>query len=305
MENDSPTPTARDVIWRSTGETLAIRLVLVDATNTSNQIADAHGAKNFARQLLGEAVSGALLLASGLKGPGTAQLRFSLSGDFTRLAADATPMGLVRAMIPKDELNRTGNFEPVMMPQTLSVRKLDREGNRISEGIVEMESLDISTSITHYLHQSEQGKALVSVVAACEPENEKLGFSGGFLLEGFPGLPEQEWQAFNRLAQSLDLTTFAQPEGGLNLGAIFRSLLGAVPAQVHQEFKVESYCPCTEEGVLRAMAGLGKAELESLFLEGEEVEVFCEFCRRRYAIGTDKVLALLNEAEENEGEKLP
>jgi len=242
------------------------------------------------------------LLASGLKGPGTVQLRFSLSGDFSRLAADATPLGLVRAMIPQDELRNAGSFEPLMMPQILTVRKLDKDGSRIAEGIVEKESSDISTSLTHYLRQSEQGKSFLKVTAQVDsPEGTNLGFCGGILLESFPGLSDKDWLMVETAAAGLDLTKFVHPTGGLDLLAIFNALVGSIPAQIHQEFKVESYCPCSEDGVLRALTGLGRGELESLFLEGNNVEVFCEFCRKRYVVDPEKIRKLLNEVEEAEG----
>ena len=290
-----------DRIWRATGETLAIRMVLVDATQTANRIASAHGAQAFARQLLGESISASLLLASGLKGPGTVQLRFSLSGDISRVAADATPLGLVRAMIPQEDLSRTGSFEPMLLPQMLTVRKLDREGQCIAEGIVEMESPDISQTVTHYMRQSEQGKAFLRAASRCDtPTGERLHFSGGFLIESFPGLPEAEWKAVETAAQSLDLAAYALPGGGLDLRALFNRFAAIFPAQIHQEFKVESYCPCTEDGVLRAMAGLGRDELLNILMEGQETEVFCEFCRRRYAIHPEQIGSLLDGLEGDE-----
>ncbi len=290
-----------DRIWRATGDKLAVRIVLVDNTETANRIASAHGAQAFARQLLGESISASLLLASGLKGPGTIQLRFSLSGDISRVAADATPMGLVRAMIPQEDLSRTGNFEPMLLPQMLTVSKLDRDGQRIAEGIVEMESADISQSVTHYLRQSEQGKAWLRATSVCDtPTGERLHFSGGFLIEGFPGLLEAGWKAIETTAQGLDVAAYALPGGGLDLHALFNQFAAHFPAQIHQEFKVESYCPCTEDGVLRAMAGLGRDELLSILMEGQDTEVFCEFCRRRYAILPEQIGALLDGLEPDE-----
>jgi molecular chaperone Hsp33 len=72
---------------------------------------------------------------------------------------------------------------------------------------------------------------------------------------------------------------------------------------VHKEFEIEPFCPCSEEAVLRALSSLGREGLESLFLEGGEAELFCEFCRKRYAVGQTKILEMLNEEEENENDK--
>src|SRR5690606_10563946 len=131
----------------------------------AHDISTRHEAKGYAAQLLGQTSAAALLLASDLKGPGTVQLRFSLSGDISRVAADATPFGLVRAMIPRSEILATGSFEPMILPQVVKVIKLNQEGVRLSEGIVDMLTTDISESMNHYLRQSEQGTAFMRVAS--------------------------------------------------------------------------------------------------------------------------------------------
>ena len=290
-----------DRIVRATGDAAKFRLVLVDVTRAANAIAARHEATGYASQLLGEASAAALLLASGLKGPGTVQLRFFLSGDISRVAADATPFGLVRAMIPREDILRTGSFEPMVLPQTLKVIKLDKEGSRLSEGIVEMVATDFSESVTHYLLQSEQGLAALRVAAVFDSATSQLRFAGGVLLEAFPEAKEADWNALKALLTGIDFAAYARADGdGLDLDALFAAF-GDFAPQVHKEFEIEPFCPCSEEGVHRALSSLGREGLESLFLEGKEAEMFCEFCRKRYTVSQPKILELLNEAEEAEG----
>jgi molecular chaperone Hsp33 len=298
----------QDRILRATGDAAKYRLVLVDATRAANRIADLHEARGYSAQLLGEAVSAALLLASGLKGPGTVQLRFQLSGDISRVSADATPFGLVRAMIPREEVLRTGNFEPMVLPQTLRVLKLDRNGRRLSEGIVDMVAADLSESVTHYLKQSEQGASLLRVAARCDSQQGgagRLTFAGGLLLEAFPGATDADWSALTGLGNSIDFTAHARPgsaEGdttGLDLDTLYATFADFSP-QIHKEFEIEAFCPCSEEGVLRALASLGRDGLESLYLDAGEAELFCEFCRKRYVIGAQKLLEMMADAGDEE-----
>ena len=85
---------------------------------------------------------------------------------------------------------------------------------------------------------------------------------------------------------------------GLRLGAVQDALGAEFPLQVHKEFEIEPFCPCSEESVMRALSSLGREGLESLFLENREAEMFCEFCRKRYVVTVPQILGLLNEAEE-------
>lgn len=295
---------SQDRILRATSDSAKFRLVLVDATRAAGTIAAQHEARGYAAQLLGEAIASALLTASGLKGPGTVQLRFTLSGDISRVNADATPFGLVRAMIPREEILRTGTFEPMLSPQTLRVIKLDRDGSRLSEGVVEMVSTDISRSMTHYLKQSEQGTALLRVEAKSAPNAEesgpKLRYAAGVLIETFPGATPADWQAAEATANALDFSAHVREGGqGIDLDSV-KDAFAAFGIQVHREFEIEPFCPCSEESVKRALSGLGREGLESLFLEGQEAELHCEFCRKRYVVSNAEILGLLNEAEEAE-----
>jgi molecular chaperone Hsp33 len=292
---------SHDRIVRATSDASKFRLVLVDATRAAQEISDKHEAKGYAAQLLGESIASALLLASDLKGQGTVQLRFSLSGDISRVNADATPFGLVRAMIPRDEILKMGSFEPMVLPQTLRVIKLDRDGHRISEGVVEMVDADISSSMRHYLKQSEQGVYMLRVQARYDESTSQLAFAGGILLEAFPGFTPAEWTRIEALANTVDLADHVRPEDkGLHLGSLLETFDRAAGIKIHKEFEVESFCPCTEQGVLRALSSLGRQGLESLFLENREAEMFCEFCRKRYVVSVPQILGLLNEAEEAE-----
>src|SRR5690349_15491666 len=107
----------------------------MDITEAANTICDYHGARAFARILMGETMVSSLLLASGLKGNGTVQVKFQFSGDFSYVTADSTPLGLVRAMIPAEDIKRIGEFEPMLSPQIMTVRKLNEKGVPQSEGI--------------------------------------------------------------------------------------------------------------------------------------------------------------------------
>jgi molecular chaperone Hsp33 len=226
------------------------------------------------------------------------QMRFSLSGDISRVNADATPFGLVRAMIPREEILRTGSFEPMVLPQTLRVIKLDKNGSRLSEGVVEMIAPDISASVTHYLKQSEQGTYLLRVAAQYDEAESRLRFAGGILVEAFPGFTPSDWATVETIAADIDLSAYVRQESvGLNLGEIYDLFAGLFGTQIHKEFEIEPFCPCNEQGVLRALSSLGREGLESLYLEGREAEMFCEFCRKRYLVSLEQIQDLMNDAE--------
>ena len=293
-----------DKIIRATGEIAELRFVLVDATESANAICGYHGAHAFARITLGETIVSALLLASGLKSNGTVRVRFQFSGDFSMTTADATPLGLVRGMIPAEDIRRIGEFEPLLSPQLMNVRKLDDKGVSLSEGIVEMPSEKIGPSTAFYLLQSEQTKSAVGIKAEPNAEGSALEFCGGFLVEALPKADEKTLAIMEQVVRGLpSIAKFRGKSGGLDLDALLSELAGPFRYAVHREIPVRPFCPCSEAGVFKALTGLPREELEDVSIRGETMELHCEYCRTRYLATPEQVRELLEKMDPLPGEE--
>ncbi len=289
---------SNDKIIRGTGETAELRFVLVDATATANEIADKHGARAFTRIMLGEAMVSSLMLASRLKGHGTMQTLFRFSGEISLVRADATPLGLVRAMIPRDEVQKTGEFEPLLLPRLISVRKLDEKGASLSEGIVEMNELKIGAATAFYLQQSEQVAAFVDIQSQIGADG-KLDYCIGCMVEGFPKVDTQTLETISRQMQELPpFGAFFRPDEGFSLSGLFAAVAGDIKYQIHAEMPVAHFCPCSPEGVMKALSGLGREELQDIIDKNEETELFCDFCRNRYVAGVEDIRGILENLQD-------
>jgi molecular chaperone Hsp33 len=289
-----------DRIIRATGEVAALRFVLVDATQAANAIGGFHGAQAFARILLGETVVSSLLLAAGLKGNGTVRVTFRYSGDFSMATADATPLGLVRAMIPAEDVKRIREFEPLLSPQTMSVRKLDGKGSTLSEGIVEMPSDKAGPCTAFYLLQSEQTKSAVGILAGPDaegalPAGEGLAFCGGFLAEALPEADAKTLAILEQVVKDMpSIETYRLEAGGLDLERMLSDLAGPFRFTIHREIDIQPYCPCSEAGVMKALSGMPREELEDVVIKQETLELHCEYCRKRYLATPVMVQGLLD-----------
>lgn len=307
MPSSDPMSLGKDIILRATGRLAPLRLVVLDATRTANAICRAHKAEAFTAEILGEAICAGLLLASGLKHPGTVQTVFRFSGDLSVVKSDATPQGLVRAMIPEDEIKTAARFEPLLSPQMMKVRKVDEKGLPLSEGIVEMPVSRIGPCIAFYLLQSEQTRSAVGIHAVSRPASEAaegpLDFCGAFLVEAFPEADAKTLLIMEEVARDFSKLDRFRSEGGLDTRTFLDQLAGPFEYQVHREIPVTAFCPCSFKGVLKALASLPREELEDMIIREETVELFCQFCRRRYEADRDRVREILEtrEAEGNAG----
>jgi molecular chaperone Hsp33 len=301
-----------DKIIRATGEVAELRFVLIDATHAANTIADLHGAQAFARIILGETMVSSLLLASGLKANGTAQVKFQFSGDFSLVTADSTPLGLVRGMIPAEDIRRIGDFEPLLSPQIMSVRKLNEKGVLMSEGIVEMPSENIGPCTACFLLQSEQTKSAVGIKAQSDATGSHLDFCGGFLVEAFPKADEKTLAIMEEVVRNLPgIGQYHKPGQGLDLEALLSDLAGPFRYTVHKEIPVNAFCPCSEAGVMKALTGLPKSELEEICIRQETIELHCDYCRKRYLAAPEQVRRILDnlnqipESKPNSDQEIP
>jgi molecular chaperone Hsp33 len=286
-----------DRIIRATGEIAELRFVMVDATRAANAIGGFHGAQAFARILLGETVVSSLLLAAGLKGNGTVRVTFRYSGDFSMATADATPLGLVRGMIPAEDVKRIGEFEPLLSPQTMSVRKLDDKGKVLSEGIVEMPSEKAGPCTAFYLLQSEQTKSAVGVMARQNAAGDGLDFCGGFLAEAFPDADPKTLAILEQVVKDMpSIDTYRLEAGGLDLERMLSDLAGPFRFTIHREIEIQPFCPCSEAGVMKALSGMPREELEDVVIKQETLELHCEYCRKRYLATPEMVRGLLDRA---------
>jgi molecular chaperone Hsp33 len=294
----------QDRIIRATGEVAELRFVLVDATQAANAIGGYHDAHAFTRILMGETVVSSLLLASGLKGNGTVQVKFQYSGDFSMATADATPLGFVRGMIPTAEVKRVGDFEPLLSPQTMTVRKLSDKGSALSEGIVEMPSEKIGACTAYYLMQSEQTKSAVGIMARQTGAGQDtagrnapvgtLDFCGGFLVEALPKADAKTLAIMEQVVKDMpSIETYRTGSGGLDLEKMLADLAGPFRYTVHREMAVVPYCPCTESGMLKALSGMPREELEEVVIKKETLELHCEYCRKRYLATPEMIRDLL------------
>lgn len=57
-------------------------------------------------------------------------------------------------------------------------------------------------------------------------------------------------------------------------------------------------CSCSRERTARALAALGREEIESIVAERGGVEISCEFCGTEYNFGPGEVSLLFEQAQE-------
>jgi molecular chaperone Hsp33 len=280
-----------DIIIRATGKQTPLRFVLVSIKDAMNEIGSKHGAKNYALKFMAEVSVASLLLSSGLKFPGTLSLRVDMDGDLRFAQADSTPQGLVRAMIPQNDLQRIGADEPLITPQKLSVIKLNEKAQRVKESLVEAPSVQMGVNLTAYLHQSEQTKSAAGILAEFSKEDSgKLNFAAGFLVEAYPDAKARDLEIMDAVVRNLpDLKKFYN-DGEYNIRELADELRGPYDIEIVKESVPQAYCPCSRDRVMASLAGLHECEIRDIKQKNEVLDVICDFCRTHYAVAPSELI---------------
>lgn len=286
----------KDRIIRATGKKTPFRLIVVDLTSTMNQIGKQHNAKGYALKLLAENSIASIFLSAGLKFAGTVTFATNFSGEITKVQSDSTPMGLIRAMIPQDELQAIGANEPAIVPQRIGVIKLNEQGKRVHESIIEAPSVSMGQNLATYLLQSEQVRSAVGIEASFNKQDpSKLDYAAGFYIEAFPDLEEKDINLLEVIVQNLPKFSDLKKPEGFDLDELLDQLRGPYEIDIVREIEPKPFCPCNKDRMLSALATLKTEDLVDLRKDGHDLEVTCDFCRNKYTITTQDLGQLIKE----------
>jgi molecular chaperone Hsp33 len=291
-----------DLIIRSTGATVPLRFIVADLTQTVNAIGAMHKAEAWALAQLGETIIASAFLSAGLKTAGTVSVTTNFSGDLSFIQADTTPMGLCRATLNQDEVLKVGDFELLLSPQVMSVRKLNEHAKQIWEGIVGMESTSMGRNLALYLLNSEQIRSGTGIHAKpLQSDATKLEYAIGFYIEAFPDAKEEHLIIMEEVVRNLPPMDSFMQGGVFNIRALLDQVAGPVEYQIHKEITPKAYCPCSMDRTLGMLSSLSITDLQDLSANPQEFEIICDFCRTPYLIPQEEVQKIIldKKAKEN------
>ena len=288
---------ARDALTRFVFERAPVLGALVTLDVASRAILDCHPYPPALRRILAELLAASTLLASTLKFSGSLIVQLQGVGPVRLLVVECSDALELRATAQWDEA-RTAAFGPDATLAELAggatqgrlVITLDSKGSGTTyQGIVTLETSSVAGLIEHYLATSAQLASRMVLVA-------DDGRAAGLLLQRLPGeegivspTTDDAW------ARAAGQVARIEPVLLLAPGAANALLADSFPnddVRVFQPRPVTFRCTCSRERVERALRIAGRAEIESILAEREDVVVTCEFCNHRYAFAEAEARAV-------------
>lgn len=261
-----------------------IRGVAIHATDLVQSLAERHQIKSpQAIRGLGEAVIGALLVASHCKQGQRINLNIQGSGYFQQALVDAHPNGTFRGYIIERDPSKARVLEtgPWGTGLLSVLRTQDEEGKKPYIGTVPLLTGHLAKDLSFYWVQSEQIPSAVGL--AVNLDGDRVISADGFLVQALPGASPSEIKVIEQHIQELQslAENLAKDANPLHLlSQIFQSTAFIVVEERSLEFS----CNCSWERVRRALMLVGVEELQSMLNEDQSAVVRCDFCVKEYSV---------------------
>ena len=270
-----------DQIQRFLIQGTAIRGQLISLNASYQEILKRVDVTGRTASILGEALAATSLLASTIKIDGKITLQIRGDGDLHLLVAQATSerslRGLIRGEIADDDkrdLNQIFASDHIVL-------SIETGNAKPHQGIVPLEGFDIASALKSYFMQSEQLPTQLWLVSA------KNSVSG-LLLQQMPVTEhankdekeqqEDDWRRVQLLADTIKQDELLE----LSSTELLHRLFNQDDVQLFDAEPLRFACSCSKKRTTEMIASVGKAEIDELLKERDDVSITCEFCNQDY-----------------------
>ncbi|MCF5705990.1 Hsp33 family molecular chaperone HslO [Pseudomonas syringae] len=241
-------------------------------------------------QLLGELMAAAALLVGTLKFDGLLILQARSSGAVPLLMVECSSERELRGIARYDEALITpgAGLQDLMPDGSLALTIDPRQGKRY-QGIVALDGVDLSESLSSYFVMSEQ----LGTRFWLKADGHR---ARGLLLQQLPiaQIPDPEerdasWEHVTTLASTLT----AEEMLGLDNQTILHRLYHEDPVRLFDVQPICFRCSCSRERSANALISLGLEDAQQLVQEHNgTIEIDCQFCNERYLFDATDVVQL-------------
>lgn len=282
-----------------------LAVVIAETTELAQEAQTRHLAGRIPATAMAKALTGAALLASGLKDGEKQSLQMNFNGKLKSVFAEANADGQVRGFVRDHELpemdDSMARWTAALGTEASLAVVRSRQGKLVYNGSIRVESPTITQDINQYLHESEQRYAAVELNA--QYKGHGLTYVRGVFMQLLPGGDEADFaRARKRFSDGVIFEGLAQrtpDEELLKLiwpGGAFRES-GKKPITFH--------CPCSKERVRGMLASLGEMQLREIITEDRRAEVTCEFCSSNYILELAELESLLDDLLQSQQDQGP
>lgn len=154
---------------------------------------------------------------------------------------------------------------------------------------------EIAEDLTYYFASSEQVPSSVGLGVLMEKDNT-VKCAGGFIIQMMPFAQEETiTQIEKNLKKVTSVTSLL--EKGYTPEQLLEVLLGNVGLEITDTIPTQFYCNCSKERVEKAVASIGRKDIQEMIEEGEDIEVKCHFCNTAYHYSVEDLKRIIKRSK--------
>ena len=287
----------RDYIVRVTAADAQIRAFAATTRNLVEEMREIHNTSPVVSAALGRMLTGGAMMGAMMKGEDDLlTLQVIGDGPIGGMTVTADAKGNV-----KGYANETQVLLPASAKGKLDVGTAVGKGSlRVIKdmglkepyvGQTTLQTGEIAEDLTYYFAASEQVPSSVGLGVLMEGDNT-VKQAGGFILQLMPFAEEAVISRLEANLQRFPSVTEVL-EAGNPPEKMLEMLLDGLSMQVTDTIGTGYRCDCSKKRVERAIISIGRKDIEEMIADGEEIEVGCHFCNKKYTFSVDELKGML------------
>ena len=152
----------------------------------------------------------------------------------------------------------------------------------------------IIKDFTYYFTISEQTPSAVSLGVLVD-KDLSIKAAGGFIIQMMPDAdPLLADLLMYRLEEIPSITSMIA--SGKTIEEILEYIFDGMDLKLSDEvIEPKYYCDCSRERIEKALISIGEKDLREIYEEGQEEELVCHFCNKKYKFTHDEIGELLEQ----------
>ena len=288
---------SQDYIVRATAAQQQLRVFAITSRDLVEQGRKIHNTSPVATAALGRLLTAGAMMGSMMKGnKDVLTLQIECGGPIGGVTVTADANANVKGYVNQPNViipaNKDGKLDVsgAIGPGFLNVIR-DIGLKEPYNGQVHLVSGEIAEDLTYYYATSEQIPSSVGLGVLLDKENF-VKQAGGFIIQV---MPFAEDEVIDKVEESLkhihSVTSLL--EQGMSPEDMLHHLLGDLDLEILDRMPAQYACNCSKERVAKAIASIGRADLEDMIQAGETIETNCQFCGSHYYFTTEELKSFL------------
>ena len=288
---------SQDYIVRATAAQQQLRVFAITSRDLVEQGRKIHNTSPVATAALGRLLTAGAMMGSMMKGnKDVLTLQIECGGPIGGVTVTADANANVKGYVNQPNViipaNKDGKLDVsgAIGPGFLNVIR-DIGMKEPYNGQVHLVSGEIAEDLTYYYATSEQIPSSVGLGVLLDKENF-VKQAGGFIIQVMPFAEDEVIDIVEESLKHIHSVT-SLLEQGMTPEDMLHHLLGDLDLEILDRMPAQYACNCSKERVAKAIASIGRADLEDMIQAGETIETNCQFCGSHYYFTTEELKSFL------------